>query len=145
MKKFEAFQIISSGTLRPTDLIDAMARSLLEVSKSTEIIKRMHECIGYTQALEASDSGYSDPHLEWLDEAFEELSELMNDYAPPFCYFGAHEGNGSDYGFWPIDEIEEDGKVIEVKDHAPEYILVINERGNRSLYQVELEEVWSQV
>lgn len=32
----------------------------------------------------------------------EEIFNHMNSIAPPGCYFGAHAGDGSDFGFWSI-------------------------------------------
>lgn len=46
-----------------------------------------------------------DDDSEWWDtmEAIDflnELYDLLNEHAPDGCYFGAHEGDGSDFGFW---------------------------------------------
>tara|TARA_Y100000310_G_scaffold275814_1_gene292541 strand:+ start:92 stop:355 length:264 start_codon:yes stop_codon:yes gene_type:complete len=45
-----------------------------------------------------------DPY--WTDGSadmdLEELCDVLNDLAPGDHYFGAHEGDGSDFGFWPI-------------------------------------------
>lgn len=36
-------------------------------------------------------------------EAVESMFDALNDVAPEGTYFGAHEGDGSDYGFWEIE------------------------------------------
>jgi hypothetical protein len=59
----------------------------------------------------------NDAHLDSLIEEYEEVEPddksyilnedifyYMNDIAPPNCYFGAHPGNGSDIGFWEMEE-----------------------------------------
>lgn len=35
----------------------------------------------------------------------EEIWDAMQEIAPEGYYFGAHEGDGSDYGFWLAEEI----------------------------------------
>ena len=43
--------------------------------------------------------------IEFLNE---DIWERMNEIAPEGCYFGSHPGNGSDYGFWEVEEEFED-------------------------------------
>ena len=31
-----------------------------------------------------------------------DLFDCLNDYAPDGYYFGSHEGNGSEFGYWEI-------------------------------------------
>lgn len=82
---------VSSGTMRPEDLIPCFA-SLL---RNLDIADAHHELIMDANAIE--DYG-SDDAAEILSELF----AVLNDYAPEDCYFGAHEGDGADYGFWRI-------------------------------------------
>jgi len=39
---------------------------------------------------------------EWLAEYAISLTDALNEHAPDGFMFGAHEGDGSDFGFWPI-------------------------------------------
>jgi len=64
----------------------------------------------------------------------------LNEYAAPYFYFGSHPGDGSDYGFWLSEDMENefDGLKVEdlsevPKDYAGE-VIVINDHGNMSLY-----------
>ena len=66
----------------------------------------------------------------------DELFDTLNEYAPDYGYFGAHMGDGADYGFWPIENIvetmREDGVEIysdlcEVKTQP---IAIVNDHGN---------------
>tara|TARA_Y100000310_G_scaffold343680_1_gene452443 strand:- start:1457 stop:1825 length:369 start_codon:yes stop_codon:yes gene_type:complete len=34
----------------------------------------------------------------------EDLFDLLDEFAPPGYHFGAHEGDGSDFGFWKDEE-----------------------------------------
>ena len=43
----------------------------------------------------------------WLEQASDDTNEIfdiLDSIAPEGCYFGALEGDGSCYGFWPCDD-----------------------------------------
>lgn len=112
-----------------------------------------------------------DPCVDQLSETTAELFELLENYAPPFAHFGAHEGDGADYGFWisheSLDEAVEEGEILRESsngmrstytcgtrtDDMPgmfygmkyRYRLVISDHGNMTLYYRNGREVWGVV
>jgi hypothetical protein len=92
---------IIHGTMRNQDLIPAFLDVAREIAPAE-----------YAQMVSAPFSpipsyALEDDSAEWWtsDEAhylLEELFELLNLCAPEGFYFGAHEGDGSDYGFWEM-------------------------------------------
>ena len=77
--------------MRECDLIPCFVSLLddLEHEQSSELVEikqRMEDESYY-------DTEDADFDLEWLFDA-------LNDHAPDGYHFGAHEGDGSDYGFW---------------------------------------------
>lgn len=110
---------VSHGTLRECDLLEAFTNELdrlrdnnVYASDGDErvlvslngrvddllgMLERKHAIRGSWQDVAAQSRG--DAH-EWIDQ----LIGLLNEYAPPGHYFGAHVGDGSDFGFWPHDD-----------------------------------------
>ena len=73
-----------------------------------------------------------------------ELMQALEEFAPPLSYFGASEGDGAAFGFWPVD-IDEAARELDVLkvEYVPEYIAVISDHGNVTLYAVTAKELWS--
>lgn len=87
---------VSWSTLRPQDLIPAF----LDVLKHTpEYVQMMNVVPSY--AIEDDDADWwdSDECSFFLNET---LFDTLNNYAPDGYYFGSHEGNGSDFGYWEV-------------------------------------------
>lgn len=95
--------------------------------------------------------GYFESGEASLD-LWETLSTELEQFSPPYCYFGSHPGDGCDYGYWPGEGLEWDFEGLRVDDTGDvpdEYVgevLHVNERGNTTLYVADagsLDEVWS--
>jgi|GEM_PF-1419037 len=162
---------VSSGTMRPEDLIPAFLSQLEHELKYgpkqdratrkahaalvRDITARMDELENYFDTDDASDDVAA-------------LEDALQSYAAPYFYFGAHPGDGADYGFWlseswdddvtPVDELDEqefksgafmpDIKVSDTSE-VPKWfrggVVHVNERGNVTLYVKsarKLTEVW---
>jgi hypothetical protein len=81
----------------------------------------------------------------------ETLFDLLNSYALPYFYFGAHPGDGADYGFWLSDSFQDDFEGLKVSDlsEVPQAysgeVLLVNDHGNMTLYSYsrgKSREIW---
>lgn len=146
------FGSISSGTMRNEDLIPDFAWHLAQYAKAAAphlgAINPDH--IALCDEADAIEDFDSDDACELVNE----LSDALNEYAPAYGYFGAHPGDGADYGFWISESFEEDFDGLKVSDtsEVPEdycgEVLHINDHGNITLYSCDngkLTEVWSLV
>ena len=151
---------VSHGTARREDLIEAFTVELEhQMDRNAGWLVDQWEyrtdCVDLIWSARESletDSDMIDPY-EYVSELIDKLSE----FAPPYCYFGAHQGDGSDFGFWPdFDAIRDSGDVREfsdlsdVDDNYHGDVLIVNDHGNTTLYTVELRdrkqtfrELWS--
>jgi len=116
---------VSRGTLRLEDLIPAFISAVDDVleastfeSDSPDRVQRVgeiHAILGEIEGRvyvgesapsfppvfsEAFAPGYFDSEEAGWD--LETLFDLLNELAPEGFYFGAHEGDGADFGFWEI-------------------------------------------
>jgi len=141
---------VSIGTMLVEDLVDTFAAELeLLGGKETDIIK---EAYNY----DFSGSGDED---EVAVGILEVLMDDLNDIAPPFMYFGASEGDGSDFGFWPdfdaleMAVIDKEVLKLDAGSEIPEGyvgdIMFVNDHGNVTMGYVsgcsgqKFKEIWS--
>lgn len=137
---------ISHGTLRTEDLLSTFASELdwqlrcndnyFSLPENRDEARKIHDLCGECQD-QYEDDGENVKDEDVASELVESLSDALNQFAPPFCYFGAHEGDGSDFGFWPstyeIDELP----TVEDSDAAKELgedCKSVNCHGNVTVY-----------
>jgi hypothetical protein len=129
----------SSGTLLPEDLIPRFVDALTSVDETgahSELIKAAESIDDYD-----SDE-YEQPDLfdDFVDELVSDLIDALNEYCPPYCYFGAGDGDGACYGVWlSWDSLEELVRVSdpsELDDISADEteVVFVNDHGNVTLY-----------
>jgi hypothetical protein len=93
---------VSHGTLRADHLADAF---LGEIDRLRLHDRISADLVHRAQLLACSASSPVAPDLPAdADETIEELIEVLNTAANPGWFFGAHPGDGADYGFWQEEE-----------------------------------------
>lgn len=96
---------LSHGTMQERDLIPALASELTRLAAANGVLADHSELL-----IEADQWNEDDDADGRGSEIVNELFDALGEFAPEGCYFGAHEGDGSDYGFWPADSEPEDGE-----------------------------------
>lgn len=143
MKHAELGTVIS-GTMRTQDLIPAFTEKLKELDEAGEYTDLIHDCEHYKKFTPEEQACMLN----------EELFDALNNFAPPYCHFGSNPGDGSDYGFWVSENIEEDFDGLRVSDLSEvdeEYVgevLLVNDHGNMTLYYkcpYGFHEIWAVV
>jgi len=150
-----SFGSVSTSTLKTEHLLSAFISELeWQLQRNGEFFSqpenftlrdKLNAIVGEAQDCFAENGETIDPDKE--DIASELVNETFPDtfseyFAPAYSYFGAHCGDGADFGYWPID-IEEIKEQVEFcSSRSQEYPdddftgewLHINERGNCTLY-----------
>jgi hypothetical protein len=89
---------VSEGTTNPDHLIPAFSIELRTLDP--DAMDRIE--IEFPE-LEDNDPEDLDP--EMVGYILEALFNALEECAPDGYYFGAHPGDGADYGFWPVEEV----------------------------------------
>ena len=147
------------ATMRQEDLVPCFVDELRRLGHASHRLRQIEHAVrreGEGLPIKGTDTYYYDSEiasddLEWLFNALDE-------HAKDHMYFGATEGDGSDYGFWLSTDFKQeilDEGGIEVSDtsQVPEgfegKVLHVNDHGNATLYTckkgAELTEIWSVV
>jgi hypothetical protein len=98
----------SHGTLRPQDLLRRFADVLAAHDPEPGEARLIHEARGLATALDSDDAHTFETASEYAPETVDALMDALTDRAPAGHYFGAHEGDGSDFGCWLVDFDEEE-------------------------------------
>jgi hypothetical protein len=157
----------SHGTLRDCDIASTLADLLREVKHDDDgLLADLDTLATYGDSDDANEMSELSEHetacLEYAGDTITDAIDALQDYTPPFCYVGFHEGDGSDLGVWFMhDSFEEscrDGSTLKISDSSEldslsfadlsgvEYVAIVSDHGNVTLYRPRLaigEEVFS--
>jgi hypothetical protein len=128
--KYGTIGSVSHATMRAEDLIPAFCEELRYLGHRSVILSEIER--------ESNKRGYYESENPEFD--LDELFSMLDSHSLPYFYFGAHVGDGSDYGFWLSESFEEDFDGLKVSDlsevpagYSGE-MAVINDHGNITLY-----------
>jgi hypothetical protein len=148
---------VSHGTMINEDLIESFIYELRQQKplsrEHRKIIREIEKAMNQSARLERLHGEV----LSWDDVAesssyVQELMDALDCYAPTGFYFGAHPGDGSDYGFWLSESFVEDFDGLRVSHLASiptgycGEVLHVNDHGNVSLYaksRSSLRQLWA--
>jgi hypothetical protein len=124
---------ISSGTLLTEALLEAFADELVRIG-----LGDVPAVLEARAALVLIDAGW--PNIVYDDRTMDlitALADLLNEQAPPYCYFGAHPGDDSDFGFWPdlaaieaLPKVSDPSGVPTIGDDC----IYVNDQGRIKVY-----------
>ena len=101
---------IIHATLRPQDLIPAFVGALEQAMKErpTQTAEFALDLDGICGGALVKGRWRDDDDPYWTSEEagwdLETLFDRLQDETPEGFYFGSHPGDGSDFGFWAIEE-----------------------------------------
>lgn len=126
---------ISHGTLHTPDLLRAFADELDWLEPANSLVEEARAVLtldrcGWSELVDSEEGS----------NLVTELVDALNEHAPAYCYFGAIEGDGSDFGFWPdMDAIDELPQIqnVEGEDLPDEDHKFVNDHGNVTVYAAD--------
>jgi len=97
--------MITTGTIirathRPQDLIPAFVECLRFTCNRPDLAEDINKDIPKAAIGNDDHPWWGSVECAWILN--EDLFELLAAHAPSGYYFGAHEGDGSDFGFWAL-------------------------------------------
>jgi hypothetical protein len=154
---------ISSGTMREDQLIPIFMCKLDDQLRSRHVKISQADRKRLTVLYRDIDKRSAAEDYYDTDDASDDLNDLfdaLNIFAGPYFYFGAHPGNGADYGYWLSESWDEDFQNHYTGNDAPlkvndiseiprafrGHVAVVNDHGNVTLYDKtsrSLREIWS--
>jgi hypothetical protein len=147
---------ISTGTLRPEELLPCFLDFLdTLVEKGTfsagadhpaEVaeVGKLQDALGDMERRMETE-GYWD-NTDAVSEDLDFVTSRIEERVPSFCYFGAHDGDGADFGVWvdwdTITDAEGEGSLLRLPagddyptDPEVDSVVFVTDHGNADLYQ----------
>lgn len=137
---------ISHATLRTEDLLSAFSSELESLiflngdyfsqPENFADRDRLNNLVGEAQD-QWTEDGTELEDESIAQELVTELEDALCEFAPPYCYFGAHCGDGSDFGFWPSHDSIDELPHVQSSDEAKELgedCKYVNDHGNVTVY-----------
>lgn len=149
--KYPRLGSISSGTLRDDDLLSAFAAELDYQAERNRPYDQFAAHKELVAEAEVFDPENPDNECD-AGDIIAKLEDALQEFAPPYCYFGSLEGDGADFGFWLSDDALNDFDGLRVDDASEvpaDYVgevLHTNDHGNITLYAADhgkLTEIWA--
>lgn len=143
---------VSEGALLTEDLLDSFASTLEQLARQ-EPQNRAHLALAFQAQADFEDELISDE--EMVNEI---LPDALQEYCPPFVYFGSHPGDGADFGFWPdLDGLQDALRYAEETDNVGErrihdcacdsthcgVLVQVNDHGNVTVMDMGHNKLWS--
>lgn len=133
---------ISHATLNPEHLLRRFSSALedqitlnggfLSLPENFPMRDRLAKLLGDAQDA-YQDDGETLKDEQDAAEMVDELIDALEEFAPPYCYFGATEGDGSDFGFWPSRESIDELPTESEREPGDDY-KEVNDHGNVTIY-----------
>lgn len=147
-----AIGTISEGSLRPEDVIPELLYAAGTVRMTRADRLRVQAIARLAETDDCEDTYYSNPEQDPSGD-WNTLLDILQSYAPPFCYVGPIQGDGACIGVWPDrDAIAmgvRDGEILKIDDGdarptirrrpkntdpSPDAIVEVNDHGNTAVF-----------
>lgn len=142
---------ISTATLKTNDLLSAFISEMewqiscngnfFSMPENFALRDTLNNLVSEAQDCFAEDGEEIDEDKEGTaSELISELGDAFSEhFAPPYCYFGCHPGDGADFGFWPDIESVNELPAYDDTESAKEAgetgdFRVVSDHGNVEVY-----------
>ena len=98
-KLLEIGSHVDYASLRSQDLLPAFLECLIGIDQ--DFIAETYCEIPYEAQFDDLHEFWGSENCVWIMECVE---DRLNEYVPEGYYFGAHPGNGSDFGVWRYED-----------------------------------------
>ena len=92
------------GTMRMCDLVPAYLEAIKDTPEYVQLMEHLPSVVTEPGVSEWDERWDSDEVIDLM----EELEDVLVKYAPEGYYFGAHPGDGSDFGYWKQERYDLD-------------------------------------